>query len=114
MRATTHADLFAVKLQELPYTRNKLVLCRKSNNGLAAGAEIRFMPVQGGGFRYSVANINSMNQRGSGRYTNDPVEAAIWAIDEEKVNGSDYTWHRTPESEHTFYSDYHDAVPLEE
>ena len=106
---TNNEDEFLKVLENLILSGCKLIFAAPIGNRFNVSAEIRFMPVTGGGFQYGLARINYMNQRGGGMYSSDPERIYLWAIDVEKENRSS-SWWFVRDCEHTPSVDYFDAI----
>lgn len=96
------ADFIEV-LNSLPYGK-KLLFGKLRGNHVQPSYEIRFMGTAGGG-QFGMAEINFLNQRGSGIYTRDPEEVFIRAVDIERRGGGD-EWYLVDDVEHTLHTVY--------
>lgn len=93
---------FIEVLKSLPYGK-KLLFGTLSGNHVQPSYEIRFMGTAGGG-QFGMAEINFLNQRGSGIYTRDAEEVFIRAVDIERRGGDE--WYLVDDVEHTLQTSY--------
>jgi len=95
---------FILLLGDMDRNGKKLIRGYKAGNRIRPIYECRIMATAGG-LQYGFAEINSMNQRGSGIYTMDIEEAYLIAYDFETKNTSS-EWFLVDDCEHTYYSEY--------
>lgn len=101
---TKNEKEFMAVLETVLIQGKKLLYGAKHGNRIMPSHEIRFMPTVGG-IRYAVSEIYLTNQKASGRYTSDPEEVFLWAVDIEHTP-SRCVWYLVDDCEHTINTEY--------
>lgn len=86
----------------------KLIFAMRRGNGIGnPQAEVIVLPTRSG-LQWAVSEINAMNQKGSGRYTDDPETAYLWTLDVEKRRqyGNAFQWFLVRAEPHTIDTHY--------